>query len=153
MSFLAPGRKSLLHDTDVTMPESNQSTFDYLLKLAVRERRDIKRTACQLECQCRPMESHQLPAAWPATIRDISSGGFQLLLSRRFEPGTLLVVDVQDGQGQATRMLLARVVRVTSLARGRWILGCTFSVPLTPDDLETILKLPSASRLPAKKAS
>ena len=135
------------------MAEPDQSTFDYLLKAAVQERRNVKRTACQLECQCRPMESHQMSAAWPATIRDISSGGFQLLLSRRFEPGTLLVVDVQDSQGQATRMLLARVVRVASLARGRWILGCTFSVPLTSDDLASILKLPAATRLPDKKAS
>ncbi len=131
----------------------NSTTFDYLLKFASRERRDEKRTACQLEGQCRPMDSLQLSAAWPVTIRDVSAGGFQLLLSRRFEPGTLLVVDVHDGQGQATRMLLARVVRVTSLAKGRWILGCTFTVPLTPEDLDSLLKLPTPSRMPDKKAS
>jgi hypothetical protein len=99
------------------------------------------------------MDTLQLSAAWPVTIRDIGAGGFQLLLSRRFEPGTLLVVDVHDGQGQATRMILARVVRVTSLARGRWVLGCAFTVPMTPDDLDSLLKLPSTSRLPEKKAS
>lgn len=99
------------------------------------------------------MDGHQVSAAWPVTIRDISAGGFQLLLSRRFEPGTLLVVDVHDGQGQATRMMLARVARVTSMARGRWILGCAFSVPLTPDDLDSLLKLASTNRLPDRKAS
>jgi hypothetical protein len=99
------------------------------------------------------MDTLQLSAAWPVTIRDICSGGFQLLLSRRFEPGTLLVVDIHDSQGQATRMVLARVVRVTSLARGRWILGCSFTSPMTQDDLDSLLKLPTSSRLPEKKAS
>jgi len=135
------------------LAESSPTTFDYLLKLASRERREGGRIACQLEGQCRPMDSLQLSAAWPVTIRDICAGGCQLLLSRRFEPGTLLVVDVHDEQNQPARMLLARVVRVTSLARGRWILGCTFTVPLTPDDLDSLLKLPSSTRLPDKKAS
>jgi hypothetical protein len=99
------------------------------------------------------MDSLQLSAAWPVTIRDIGASGCQLLLSRRFEPGTLLVVDVQDGQGQPARMLLARVARVASLARGRWILGCAFSVPLTADDLASLLKLTSTNRLPDRKAS
>ena len=138
---------------EVILAGPNPTTFDYLLKLASRERRDGKREACQLEGQCRPMDSLQLSAAWPVTIRDIGAGGCQLLLSRRFEPGTLLVVDVHDGQGQPARMMLARVVRVASLARGRWILGCAFSVPLTPDDLDSLLKLPSTNRLPDRKAS
>ena len=132
---------------------SNPTTFEYFLKFASPERRDNKRTVCQLEGQCRPMDSMQLSAAWPVTIRDLSATGLQLLLSRRFEPGTLLVVDVHDNQGQATRMLLARVIRVASLAKGRWILGCTFTVPLTPEDLDSLLKLPTPSRFPDKKAS
>jgi hypothetical protein len=132
---------------------SSPTTFDYLLKLATRERREGGRIMCQLEGQCRPMDSLQLSAHWPVTIRDICAGGCQLLLSRRFEPGTLLVIDVHDEQNQPTRMLLARVARVGSLARGRWILGCTFSVPLTTEDLDSLLKIPSTSRLPDRKAS
>jgi hypothetical protein len=138
---------------EVVLAASGPTTFDYLLKLASRERREGGRIPCQLEGQCRPMDSLQLSAAWPVTIRDICAGGCQLLLSRRFEPGTLLVIDVLDGHNQPARMLLARVVRVASLARGRWILGCTFTVPLTSDDLDSLLKLPSSPQLPEKKAS
>ncbi len=96
------------HDMEVILAGPNPTTFDYLLKLASRERRDGKREACQLEGQCRPMDSLQLSAAWPVTIRDIGAGGCQLLLSRRFEPGTLLVVDVHDGQGQPAAAGLAQ---------------------------------------------
>ena len=136
------------------MPESPRGTFDYLLKTAAQDRREEPRSACRLEGQCRPVAHAHLAAAWPATIRDLSASGFQLLLSRRFEQGTLLVVDVQDPTGHATRMLVARVVRVSSLVRGRWILGCAFTVPLTPDDLEALLKTPAAvPPLPDKKAS
>jgi PilZ domain len=135
------------------MPEGPRGAFDYLLKTAACDRREEPRSACRLEAQCRPVAHAQLAAAWPATIRDLSANGFQLFLSRRFEPGTLLVVDVQDPSGQATRMLVARVVRVSSPVRGRWILGCAFSVPLTPDDLEALLKIPAVPPLPDKKAS
>ncbi len=138
---------------EVILAESHLNTFDYLLKAAVRDRRDGRRSACRLEGQCRPVENPQVAAAWPATVLDISCGGFQLLLSRRFEPGTLLVVDVHDPAGQATRMLVARVARVTTLTRGRWIHGCAFSVPLTPEDLESLLKNAADPRLPNKKAS
>src|SRR5207247_10210428 len=90
---------------EVILAESHLSTFDYLLKASAQDRRDGKRSACRLEGQCRPVQNPQVAAAWPATILDISCGGFQLLLSRRFEQGTLLVVDVHDSAGQATRML------------------------------------------------
>jgi len=137
---------------EVILAESHLSTFDYLLKAAGQDRRDGRRSACRLEGQCRPVVNPQVAAAWPATILDISCGGFQLLLSRRFEPGTLLVVDVHDAAGQATRMLVARVARVTSLVRGRWVHGCAFSVPLSAEDLASLLN-PSNSPPPLKKAS
>jgi hypothetical protein len=140
-------------DMEVFLAESASNVFDYLLKAAARDRRDGRRSACRLEGQCRPVQNPQLAAAWPATLLDISSGGFQLLLSRRFEAGTLLVVDVHDPADQATRMLVARVVRVASLTRGRWIHGCAFSVPLTAEDLDSLLKNPDSSRPLRKKAS
>ena len=138
---------------EVILAESHLNTFDYLLKAAARDRRDGRRSACRLEGQCRPVENPQVAAAWPATVLDISCGGFQLLLSRRFEPGTLLVVDVHDPAGQATRMLVARVARVTTLTRGRWVHGCAFSVPLSTEDLESVLRTSAAPSSPAKKAS
>jgi hypothetical protein len=45
------------------------------------------------------------------------------------------------------------VARVTTLTRGRWIHGCAFSVPLTSEDLESLLKNAADPRLPNKKAS
>lgn len=138
---------------EVILAESHLSTFDYLLKASAQDRRAGNRSACRLEGQCRPVQSSHMAAAWPATILDVSSSGFQLLLSRRFEQGTLLVVDVHDAAGQATRMLVARVARVTSLTRGRWIHGCAFSVPLTAEDLESLLKNSAPPQRPNRKAS
>jgi hypothetical protein len=139
-------------DMEVNLAKSTSNTFDYLLKAAAQDRREGRRSACRLEGQCRPVQNPQLAAAWPATMLDISCGGFQLLLSRRFEPGTLLVVDVRDRAGQA-RMLVARVVRVALLTRGRWVHGCAFSVPLTAEDLDSLLPAGAGSSQPTRKAS
>ncbi len=127
------------------MPESKRTTFQYLLKAAAQDRREGRRVPCLLQGQCKPVENPRLAAPWPATIRDLSAGGFQLLLSRRFEPQTLLLVDLHNAQGQATRMLLARVVRVASLTRGRWIHGCACSVPLAAEDLDALLSQAKAA--------
>jgi serine/threonine protein kinase len=77
---------------------------------------------------------------WPLVVRDVSLGGVGVLLARRFEPGTELVIELGGGQPDVPpRKLQTRVVRVEPEVAGHWLHGCVFVTPLTEDELPALL--------------
>lgn len=74
---------------------------------------------------------------WPAKVLDISCGGTALTVTRRFESGAILNLELCDRAGQVTRTVLARVAHVTALPNGDWVLGCRFAKPLSQEDINT----------------
>lgn len=105
------------------------------------DRRRCKRYECELKSSCKPIEYPRSATAWPAQVRDISAGGVRLTLCRRFEPGTLLALDVQDTEG-VKRLFLVRVVRVARRVLGRWALGCALNAVIDERDLEGLVETP-----------
>lgn len=95
------------------------------------DRRSHERYDCRFKVKCRPV-GRDVPASWPAEVRDVSSRGMRLLTHRRFEAGTLLMLDI-TGPDATTLSLLARVRRVSLLAKGRWVLGCALDQELEPE--------------------
>jgi hypothetical protein len=130
---------------EAVMPDSTLAGRINFLKTAIQERRAWKRYTCRFEGQCKPVGNLHISSPWPATLQDISQGGFQLMLSRRFEPGTLLVVEANLPREESARMFLGRVVRVSVPTQGRWVLGCALSTPLAKDDLATLIKISQAA--------
>ena len=61
---------------------------------------------------------------YSARIENISRSGIGLRLRERFEPGTLLSVEVIGGE--ASQAILAIVVRDAAAESGGWFLGCEF---------------------------
>ncbi len=82
------------------------------------ERRAATRHACQISTQC---EARVPPRelSWRGEISDISATGLGLHLRRRFEPGTILAIQLPAPVGA----VLARVVHVRQETRG-WFMGC-----------------------------
>jgi hypothetical protein len=76
---------------------------------------------------------------WPAVVRDVSASGVGVLLARRFEPGTVLGIEVTPGPGTPVRTMSARVVRVGAEPLGHWSHGCVFLSPLTERDLAELV--------------
>jgi hypothetical protein len=76
---------------------------------------------------------------WPGTVHDLSPRGVGLVIPRRFEPGTVLRVDLESSSG-TPRELPARVANVRSEAAGHWFHGCVFPDPLTDADLRDLLR-------------
>jgi hypothetical protein len=62
---------------------------------------------------------------WSAQVRNVSAQGVALLISRRFELGTVLSVELEATRESPSRTLLARVVRLRPQADGKWEVGCT----------------------------
>jgi hypothetical protein len=77
--------------------------------------------------------------AWPAETCDIGRGGIGLSVPRRFEPGTVLSIEVRPSGGGSPCYLMAQVVRVAAEDKGSWRLGCKFVTPLAEEDLQSLL--------------
>lgn len=66
---------------------------------------------------------------WPVAVQDLSAGGVGFLLARRYEVGTVLMIELPTASGRLT--LSVQVVRVTPSEFGHWAYGCAFARPLT----------------------
>ena len=99
------------------------------------ERRESHRFDCQLTAIVRPLaaEFH-----WEGQAEDISAGGIALIMSRRFEPGTLLAVGLKGLALDSSCMPMARVCRVSQSGL-YWRLGCTWADELSLDELKGLL--------------
>jgi len=105
---------------------------------------------CRLNSVCKPVGRHQIGNHWKGRIENVSQDGLKLTLNRRFEPGTLLAVEVDMSKEEldqvfhsaVSRFFLVKVVRVVSRPRrdGKWILGCLLVRKFNDDDLGSFLK-------------
>src|SRR5262249_13417176 len=77
------------------------------------------RYPCSLEASCHSIAS-VADVLWSAKIQDISAGGLRLLVSRRFETGTVLRVEVHTGIDETPATFLARVMNATPEPGGDW---------------------------------
>jgi hypothetical protein len=102
------------------------------------ERRACVRFAREKDVTCQPvtpLRTHPESTAWMGRVRDVSPAGIGLNMSRRFEPGSELIVELAGGPDGVLR-LPARVVHATLEENGCWIIGCAFATPLSQEELQ-----------------
>jgi hypothetical protein len=115
------------------------------------ERRDSVRYPSTIETVCRPAERPDaLPL--PARVQDISAGGINLVVGRRFEPGDLLSVDIPSGE-EGTSTVLACVVWADRARGGGWSLGCVLTTTLADDELIRLGARPPRPSAPDPRAA
>jgi PilZ domain len=96
------------------------------------ERRTWVRFRNDEEVWCQPIGLSE--TAWLGKVRDISIAGIGLSMTRRFEPGTALIIEISE------RILLrAHVIHATPETEGRWIIGCIFDSVLSEQELRAFL--------------
>jgi hypothetical protein len=98
------------------------------------------RHECELAGACAPLASHTEGApAWTAKVRDLSRIGVGLVLTRRFEVGTVLSLELDAPVADLRQRLLVRVVRVEVLPDHQWLLGCSLLSRLSEEKLHALL--------------
>ena len=120
---------------------SNQQTTPKTPAAGARqaERRAWVRYPTDLPGSCQPLGQRRDDNLWwSAQVRDLSAGGIGLVVSRRFEVGTILSVELPSTTQGPSVSVLARVVRCAALADGRWLIGCEFASPLSEDDVRAL---------------
>lgn len=105
------------------------------------ERRIRARFSSNLETFCQPGTGRLENFWWTARVRDISSSGIGLILHRRFDPGTVLAVELQNNAQSIAVTIQARVMHVKAMGEGDWVHGCAFNQPLPEPDLKQLLEL------------
>lgn len=98
------------------------------------ERRVWLRYAAQRNVRCGDA-SDATDGGATGVIRDLSRGGVQILAARRYEPGTLLSVELPAMGEQGALTVLACVVRAQPHGDSEWAMGCRFSCQLNEEQL------------------
>ena len=70
--------------------------------------------------------------------RDISRGGICLHIHKRFEPGIMLIVDLEKPIKNSWETFRVRVQHATAQTDGDWAIGCAFSRHLSEDELRAM---------------
>jgi hypothetical protein len=120
------------------MPEQT-NPFQSGLEDPAGDRRIWVRYPGNLDTYCQPLPAETAVSpecSWPASVWDVSLGGMGLLIDRRFEPGTaLLVLSAVNG---LPRILTMEVVHVSAHPSGQWLLGCAFGRQLSDEELQSV---------------
>jgi hypothetical protein len=89
------------------------------------ERRAATRFASIREASCSPLA--ELHTFLPVRVSDVSANGISLLSARRFERGTILLLQVQEEGQIHSPLLVGKVVHVAPVADGDWHIGCALT--------------------------
>lgn len=102
------------------------------------EKRASVRFVCGLHGECQPMDPRDAGNCWPTRATNLSRGGINLRMCRRFEPGTILALQFTSFPAEGTFMPLVKVCHVSADGL-HWRLGCTWSQELTGEDLRALV--------------
>jgi serine/threonine protein kinase len=102
------------------------------------ERRAKVRFPSQLTGVCQPLQSRK-GGRWDVVLQDVSGDGLAMVLCRRFELRTVLLLELNSTANQPCRRMLVRVVRIQSLPASSWLLGCDFGIRLSDEEVKTLL--------------
>lgn len=100
------------------------------------ERRAATRFASIRTASCSPLAERQTVLS--VLVRDVSANGIGLLSARRFERGTILLLQVQDDGEALPPLLVGKVVYETPQADGNWHIGCALTRAVAQADMRAL---------------
>jgi hypothetical protein len=103
--------------------------------VAEEERRVWIRHPCDAQTTCQLVNAPPVGERLAARVQNISRGGISLVVNRRFDPETLLSVELPGPTEHSPSFVLAYVVRVTPYPAGEWSVGCNFATELSDEEL------------------
>jgi hypothetical protein len=106
--------------------------------LGRNERRGAIRYTSRVPGDCQPVTANEAGNRWPVHALDISTSGVGLLLGRRFEPGTLLAVELHRHAKHTAYLPLARVCRVVRF-KEHWLLGCAWEGTVAVEEIRSVV--------------
>ena len=132
-----PSREVALSPERLPLPADDGVLTAADRRVRVRYYHDLKTF-----CQRGPGELDQV--WWMGTVKDISAQGIALLLQHRFEPGTLLTLEVENPDHTFSQTCQVKVIRI-SPQPACWLLGCVFTEELTEVQIQALIGAESSA--------
>jgi hypothetical protein len=102
------------------------------------ERRKATRYPCWLNSYCWPI-GRPLIERCQSFALDVSTTGMKLVLRRPFDPGTVLLLELEGSGVRRKRRLVGRVVHVLESAPGVWEVGCVLHPAVDQNVVQDLL--------------
>ena len=128
----------------VARPAARQSTDTKEKRRATRYPCTFA-TVCELSTSIHP-EEPSLLEPWQGQILNLSTVGIGLLLGRRFQPGTLVAIVLENPPRTFQVRANVRVVRSLKVEPTQWFLGVAFLESLSKQTLRKLLWSPSCEQ-------
>jgi hypothetical protein len=106
---------------------------------AKAERRAGVRSVCDAAILFQPLTTQKCSNWRPARIRNISMRNIGLTMDPGVPCGTILSVKLEGAHRRFRRPLIVRVTRAAERPGEGWHVGCTFVLPLSDDELQSLL--------------
>lgn len=103
-----------------------------------KDRRSAERFPVNAHTACNFL-SPVLEDFGPVRIKNVSTEGIGLMVAHKLEPGLLLAVGLANEDKSFAKTVLVRVAHVTPQPGGTYLVGGTFEIPLTYDELRTLV--------------
>lgn len=122
------------------MPSRAVSATEASEQLPLVERRVYLRYDCEIPTTCQPASVQEMKERrWDGAMCDLSKGGVRVRLTRRFEKGTPLALELPGDGTREPSVCFVKVVHVKRDADGAWMLGCEFLSELSDDEMQRLL--------------
>jgi hypothetical protein len=99
------------------------------------ERRGAIRFAAEGRVSCHPAGCRP-GEQWVGKVRDVSRTGIGLSMPRRWERGTILILEIEPVGDSGPRSLCACVIHATPQADSNFLVGCAHGGDLTEEELQ-----------------
>jgi hypothetical protein len=110
----------------------------------INDRRKSARHICDSQLYLAPMGTNR-QNSWAASLRDLSTNGIGLTLSRRFELGAAFSIEWCPYNPAKLPSLMARVIRVFQRPDSTWWHGCELIGDVDSDELAAFLAASQAA--------
>lgn len=120
------------------MPGSTDAAGSQTATLTAESKRKSERYHCSRPRQVRILARPTL-LSHEALIKDFTRLGVGLIVQQRFEPGTILAIQLRSANTGLSCVLSGIVHHCTELADGARLLGCRLSRPLSDEEALALL--------------
>jgi hypothetical protein len=103
---------------------------------AKKDRRQAPRYSANRMAACSPLAERETKVH--VRVHDMSANGIGLLSTRRFELGTMLLLQIEEGGNSLPPLIIGRVMHVCAQADGTWLVGCALTRAFEQSDIRDL---------------